>query len=286
MDQALGATTPEVPVVPDAGQPTQPMGGTPEGQQLAPEAQAPETQEQWIELPSGSRYRTTDDLIRGATEKDFTILRLKEQLAQQQSQSFAPPQQQMPMQTAPTVDETLVQEFVMAISSDPDFKDASPAEIRAEAKLQAIAAQKIIDRTLGRVEQTATQKEWRSFVDSTPELQTPLAQHIYEQAKMQGRPFNSPQEHLTAVRAELYLQSQRGPSPTSGVGVQGAMQAATQRQQVFSNPTGGGIPQQGAPLSERVQRAVEEGRKMGFDDAALERVKQRAIENEARMAHR
>ncbi len=265
------------------------------GEGGVPQEQQPVEPEFQFELPSGSRYRTLEDLQRGATEKDFTIERMKAELAEIRSQGMS---QQVPQ--APPVDpqaearqaiEQLTQECFNDLRSDPMFAGASQEDLMAEARLEALRlhrSQRFLEDRLTRQqrEQQVQQQraEWRSFVDSNwNELNGDVGRRVFEQARAEGREFKTPMDHLNAVHAEMYRMSRMGGQPQAGgtAAVQGAIQ--NQNRPLFGNATGtGGSLATAGVLPERVQQAVEHARTQGFDDAAIERVKQRAMENESR----
>lgn len=283
MEAALGATTPEVPVVsPDVGQPAQ-AGGMPEGQQLAPEGLNPEVPQepQWfLEADTGTKYRTPEAAAAGIAEKDRFIQQLLSERGQFQ-QPQAP--QATPQDATNQAIAQLQAEWEQELRSDPKFQGASPEAIAEQAYLNAKAEYRVQQRTEKLYHQQQQQAQWNHFVESNPDLKTPLAEQVYNNALAAGYRFPNPQAHLDAVHAEMFRQS-RGQSQGYG-SVNGALQNAQNRQRIFSGVQGTAGP---APqvLSDTVRKQIEFAQQRGFKPDELERIKQRAIENEARMAKR
>lgn len=257
-----------------------------------PQGEGQSASEFQFELASGVKYRTIDDLVHGATEKDFTIQRMKAQLAELQAQGHAQPQ-------APQIDpqvqineslERYQREWEQELRGDPMFQNAGPEAIAAEARIQArvsLRNEQQLQRQLQQQLQTQTQQaEFRSFTEANrADLYSDVGARVYEEAKASGRPFATPQDHLNAVHAEMFRLSRSGqqPQPQAGgtTGVQGALQ--TQQRSMFGYANGTGLQQQGGQLSEGVQRAIQLAMDKGFTSPeALERVKQNAIQNEAK----
>lgn len=268
---------------------SQQWGNTPDAEQI-PQEDAPQPPEFQFELPSGSRYRSQEDLVRGATEKDFTIERMKAQLAELQSQSRLPAQPQVdPQQQANAAIEQLQREWETELRNDPMFEGSTPEAIAAEARIQARVSyrnEQMLNQTIQKqFEQRNQQSEWRDFVEENrADLYNEIGKRVYDDAEARGQRFQTPQDHLNATHAEMYRLSRNGqqpPMPQAGgtQAVQGAMQ--TQQRPIFGYMNSSGPPAQNA-LPERVQKAVEYGMQKGFSGAELESIKQRAIENESR----
>lgn len=89
------ATTPVVIPDPNAAAALQTPVAPPADPSAAPPSQpaaAPVTENWFLEAPSGTRYRTLDDAVAGVAEKDATIARLKQQVAQGQQALGSAPQ--------------------------------------------------------------------------------------------------------------------------------------------------------------------------------------------------
>jgi len=256
-------------------------------EQAAAEPQAQLADEFQYQLVSGSKYRTVEDLVTGATEKDFTILRmnaenaqLREQLARvsqthQQGQQAQTPQASQPV----ALDQGLVDRIAKNIASYPAFSGASQEEIRHEATLQAIAVQEARqlakDEALAELDNRMRHTEYQQFVQSNPDLQSPLAQHIFDQARMNGTPFRNPQEHLNAVHAEMF---RRGIPRSQPVATTAVNEAAAQNQQahrIFPS-INGSSPQPVAPVPAHVQSAIDYAKSRGATEADLARIKETA----------
>ena len=282
---------------PAGGQPPQMNGDpavapnqTPEvNPQAEPEA-APAVPEFQFELPSGSRYRTQEDLIRGATEKDFAIERFKARIAELEARGVPTPQAQQP-QVDPQAQmndrlNALAQEIEMEYLRDPNYQGYDPQAIKAQAQIDARTeyraeqrARAEFQRMAEEQQQRAQVEQWREFERTTPDLQTPLAKHLWEMSVQSGNPYSSPQALLDAVHAEKYRQS-IGQGTTGNVGIQSAMQQTTNRP-IFGNPQGtGNSPAGQQVLSPTVQRQIEFAEKQGYSGEALERIKQRAINSQ------
>lgn len=127
------ATTP-TPLADPQVAPLQPVAPSPEPQ---PAPAAPAADPWFLEAPTGTRYRTAEDAVRGVAEKDATIDRYKQQLAQAQAALGATPQ--APPQ--PTYLE-LLEQAVQPGGNRAAFQDAIQADIRRQA-------QEIADQMLG-----------------------------------------------------------------------------------------------------------------------------------------
>lgn len=285
---AAGAGIPEAA---PAGQ----WGNAP-GTEQAPQDNAPVEPQFQFELPSGSKYRTLEDLTRGATEKDFTIERMKAQLAELQSNRQPEPQapQIDPQQQASMEIESLQRDWENTLRNDPLFRNESPETIAVEARIQALgeyrsrqAQQTQFQKYQEQQQAQAQQAEFRAFVERTPELQSSLAMEVADKYLAQGFRFPNPQVHLDLVHAEMArrgipLPMRQQPMPQAGAttGVQGALQS--QQRPLFGYAGGTGAVQ-GQTYSPRVQAAIQEGiSKFGNDPQAIARITQRAIENESR----
>lgn len=128
------ATTPtSVPAAP--AQPQAPPAD-PQSQGFfdSPESQGPATppepaSEWFLEAPTGSRYRSADDAVRGIAEKDATISRLQQQLQQVQS-AFGQPQPQAP--AGPNY--LQIMERALTEQNPALFQDVVINDIRKEAR--------------------------------------------------------------------------------------------------------------------------------------------------------
>lgn len=289
---------------PAGGQPPQMNGDpavapnqTPEvNPQAEPEA-APAEPEFQFELPSGSRYRTQEDLIRGATEKDFAIERFKARIAELEARGVPTPQAQ---QQTPQVDpqaqmkerlDSLAQEIEMEYLRDPDYQGYDPQAIKAQARIDARTAYRAEQRARAEFQRQAEEQQqraqveqWREFERTTPDLQTPLAKHLWEMSVQSGNPYSSPQALLDAVHAEMYRRSVGQPQ-AGNVGIQSAMQQTTNRP-IFGSPQGtGGPPPEVMP--QHVQRAIEYAQKRGVTSPEeLQRIKDTAMAMDTRLVGR
>lgn len=249
--------------------------------------QQPElTPEQWIELETGSRYRSVDDLRRGAEEKDRFI----QQLLRERNQTPQPPPQPQVDPKAQEMAEfdSMVQEVAQDLRSDPEFADFSQAQITAEARIQArmlMKQQKILQDTLSRQEQEArakaTQAEYKSFIDANwDDFNGPIGQEIFDRARAEGRPFTSPYDHLNAVHAEMFRRGMQPTRPShqpagTTYGVEGAVQNG--HRPLFGDASGTAAPTQ-PPVPPHVQTALETAQRAGVTDPErLERIKSTAM---------
>jgi hypothetical protein len=164
------------------------------------------------------------------------------------------------------------------------FPGASEADISAQAEINAI----LLEETRATIRQELTSQtrndRFEAMVKNTPELQTPLANYVFEQANQSGLPFRTPQEHLNAVHAEMFRRGIPMAQPQAGgtQAVAGAMAQAQQGGRLFQNVNGGAVaPQSNGVMSDTVRRQVEFAEKQGMTGEALERIKARAIQNEA-----
>ena len=271
----------EVLQQPVGGQPPQ-MGGEPP---VAPEAQIqtePVASEFQFELPSGTKYRTVDDLVRGATEKDFVIERYKAQLAELNARSAQPQTPQVDPQAAATqAIAEIAREFENDFRQDPRFANASPEDIATEAYIQAKSAYRAEQRALQKFQQQAQVQQFEQFVATTPELNTTLAQEVYDRARASGHVFPNPQAHLDAVHAEMFrrgIPNTQAQPPQAHLGVQAAMQ---QTRPVFGGVAGSGAAPGASGSLTPTQQAQLEFAEKHYTGEALERIKQRTLNGTA-----
>ena len=120
-------------------------------------------------------------------------------------------------------------------------------------------------------------QQWREFERTTPDLQTPLAQHLWEKSVQAGDPYRTPYALLDAVHAEMYRRGMQPSQPQSG-GMQG-VQAALQNPQrpLFGNAVGTSAPEAPA-VPEYVQNAIEAAKQRGVTDPSeLQRIQEFAM---------
>lgn len=283
---------------PAVGQPPQ-MGGQPP---VAPDgnleqtqgAEAPPEPEFQFELPSGTRYRTTEDLVRGATEKDFAIERYKAELAELRARVNQPQPQQAaapdPQAQATQAIEALQREIEMEYRSDPRFQGYSPEQIAEQAYIDAKREYRAEQRAFQKIQeqqqklqQEQQEQQWREFERTTPDLQTPLAQHLWEKSVQEGRPYPSPHALLDAVHAEMYRRGMQPSQPQAG-GMQAAQTATQQHRPVFNGMGGtGAAPGATGAIHPIAQKQIEFAQAQGYTGEALERIKQRAIADAAKL---
>lgn len=283
---------------PAGGQPPQMGGAPPEEPNGNPEqaqvAETPPEPEFQFELPSGSKYRTIDDMIRGATEKDFAIERFKAELAELRAQQSQAPQAQTPapdpQAQATEAVEVLQREIEAEYRSDPRFQGYSPEAISEQAYIDARREYRAEQRALATIEKKEKARERDiqrqkndQFVATTPDLNTPLAQDVYERAMASGRIFNNPQEHLDAVHAEMFRRGMQ-PSPSQSGGMQAAQSAMQQPRPVYGGVGGtGSAPGATGAIHPIAQKQIEFAQSQGFTGEALERIKQRAIADASKL---
>jgi len=230
-----------------------------------------------FQLPSGTVYNSVEDMVRGATEKDFTIERLKAENAQLKTVQSQPQQQAMPQ--AGDALAALERECEIELRNDPNFAGATDAEYKTQARLEARALQRAENRIMSKIEGQTKLAQFDAFVKSNPDLQGELATFVYDRAKANGQEFKNPYAHLDAVHAEMY---RRGMTPTQSQagGTQAVAGALAQNQQagrIFQNVQGGAAPQT-QPVSEYVTQAVELAKSRGITDPAqLEQVRSIAM---------
>lgn len=278
---------------PAGGQPPQ-MGGQPP---VAPDgnleqtqgAEAPPEPEFQFELPSGSKYRTIDDMIRGATEKDFAIERFKAELAELRAQQGQAPQAQAtPQDTQAQFDaefNSIASNIEQRLQSNPRWAGVDREAIREQAEIQAYSVMESREIARKEYQQIAQRQQHEQFVATTPDLNTPLAQEVYDRARASGRIFNNPQEHLDAVHAEMFRRGMHPSQPQVG-GMQAAQSAMQQPRPVFGGLNGTGA----APVEQlprHVSEALEYAQKRGVNDPAeLARIKATAMAMNNRLVNR
>lgn len=275
MQAAPVATTPEVsqPTA-DVGQPAQLEGGMLEGQApLEQTPAAPPQEEFFLKAETGTVYKTPEAAAAGIAEKDRYIQQLQELLSQR-SQPQAPQVQADPQAAASAAIASLQAEWEQELRSDPKFQGASPEAIAEQAYLNAKSEYRVQQRMAQQYQQQAQQASWQQFIQSNPDLQTPLAKELHDNALANGWKYPNPQAHLDAVHAEMY---RRGIPRSQANGVTGAMQNVQQQRQIFGNPVGGSQAPAAEVLSPHVQQALAEAQRRGASAEDLQRVKDIAM---------
>lgn len=253
----------------------------PQGQQPPLQAETEAQEQYFLKAETGSVYKTAEAAAAGIAEKDRFIQKL---LAERSS--FQQPQQApQPVDPKESVNAAIAEiqmDIYRDLRSDPDYQQFSDDQLRSEAKIQARSVYQGEQRATSAFQKQLQSYQHEQFVRNTPELNTPIAQEVYDAALRNGHKFKTPQEHLKWVHAEMYARGIPHSQPQAGYdqGVQGAMQ--NQQRPIFSQPTGSGAaPQAQGALSPLVQRQVDFAIKQGHTGEALERIKQRAIQSEA-----
>jgi len=284
MQAAPVATTPEVstPQFAVDGQPQQPVGGMPEGQQLEPEGIQPEApvQDQWfLKAETGTVYKTAEAAAAGIAEKDRFIERLLSERQQWQSQQPPAPQTSPQDAYASKLTETAarIEQRMLSMQKYQGFdRDA----IKQEAELQAIAVLESQEISQQAFQQELQRQQWEAKVNSTPELQSQLAKDVFDRhMQMYGKPPMSPEHHLDLVHAEMYRQGIPRSQAGGTSAVNGAMQnMQQQRQQIFGNVAGGGQMPPAEVLPPHVQESVNLAIKQGLPEAEIQRIKATAMQ--------
>lgn len=277
----------EQPVVGAPVATTPETGGAAFGGQLpepnaAVQGQAPDQPQQQVEqatepdyflrAETGTVYKTAEAAAAGIAEKDRYIESLQRQLAglnQQQPQPQAAPDPQVAINAEIA---SVAQSIEQRLMQNPKWRNAGIEAIREEAELQAYSV--VEARQLARqdFQQQFQQQQHQQFLQNTPMLHGPEAAAVWDaQVRTTGRGFNTPQEHLQAVKAYLFDQKFNG----GNTAVHGAMQQQ-QRQPIFGTPQASGQPP-AEQMPPHVARAVEYARSRGVTDPAeLEQIKKAA----------
>jgi len=273
----VGAQTPDTgaiqqPVTP-ATTPAQQFAANqppPPGAQPEPQAEVETPEQFFLKADTGTVYKTAEAAAAGIAEKDRFIQRLLEERGQSQQQP-PPPPQVSPQDAAQTAIADIQQGLVQEYRSDPRYKNFSAEDIEYEAALQAKVIYRSEQRATSAFQKQLQTYQQEQFVKNTPELNTPLAQEIYDNAMRGGQKFRNPQEHLNAVHAEMYRRGIPRSQPQAGFdqGVQGAIQ--NQPRPLFGNVQGTGMAQQQMPS--HVQQAVNDAQQKGLSAEETERIK-------------
>lgn len=248
------AVIPQVVTTPDATMATEAVVPAPET-----------TPDYFLQAETGTVYKDRTAAEQGIAEKDryIEILRQQNQLLANQMQQ-APQQAQVQPNPVAEVAARLEQQYL----SDPDNQGVDPATLKHLAKLNAVGvveAQKEAFRTT----QLATDRmRHEAFVDAHPELTDAVGQEVYRrQVQMTGQPFDSPQQHLQAVYAELYMRSKSQPQTNVAAAAVAAHGAMNGQRTTFANP-GTGTPPAQAPVNSYVANALAEAQRRGITDPA------------------
>jgi len=218
-------------------------------------------------------YKTPDAAIAGFLEKENFINQL---LAERQK---APQVQQQPVdpQTQFNAEiEAIAREIEQEYLNDPEYQGYEPAAIKAQARIDAKTQHRAEQRAFQRLQRTTREQQWGQTVATTPELNTPLAQEVFERFKSTyGVAPADPQHHLDLVHAEMF---RRGMQPlqrtVSTAGVQGAVQQQVQQaSQLFPNISGAGRPA-AEIIPPHVQEQISYAQQRGASEADLQRIKE------------
>jgi hypothetical protein len=228
----------------------------------APEA----SPEYFLKAETGTVYKDRTAAEQGIAEKDryIELLRQQNQLLASQMQA---PQHSAPAQVDPVAE---VQARLEAqYRNDPAYEGVDPTSLKLLARANAVGvieAQREAART---TQQYTAKMQHEAFVASHPELTDSLGQEIYQrQIQLTGRTFDSPEQHLQAVHAELYRRSKAQPhNGNAAAAAQGAMNAQAQQQRVFATP-GVSTPPAAPATSPAIQQALEYARQRGVTDPA------------------
>lgn len=206
-------------------------------------AQSPEQQTQYfMELEDGSKYLTQEEAWKGLQEKGKYIPHLQEKvkLLERQLQMQEQLQQQLQMQAPPQAQVDPVEQLAQRL--EPQLRQRFPNADEQSIKEQAIAQAIALNEQQQLLQQEQTKIQNQQFVESHKDvLYTPLAQELFNQRRMTGMPFRSPQEHLDAVHAEMFRRNMTaGHNPQPQATQQAPYPPQTSQ---FNFPQGSGAPQ-------------------------------------------
>lgn len=275
MGQEVAPQAAEVPLA-GTEQPPQPQPDMApvEGDPTPEQQQAQE--EYFLQASTGTVYKTREAAIAGIEEKDRLIREFMAGRSQQQEATQAAPVD--PAAKANAEISALAREIEQELAADPEFANEAPEAIKIEARLQARAIYKSLQKTQAVTEANQRQSEYLQFVESNPEFTThkEVADKLYDQAEASGFPFRNPQEHLAALRSTLIDMgipvTPRGGQPQGGYqGVNGAAAQAQAQGRIFQSGGQGTTPAPQPTLPPEVAASAAHARAQGWPEDKIQK---------------